>query len=213
MKLLKPQASDVACRRPAFSMIEMTIAASILAIGSAVIVPRWSQSVERAKLTNMRRCLETDIEMLRRLSVRRGQQLSLSFAANSGEITIAPPIPEVLGNAAGVVDYADRFPGVEFSAVDLNGNSTCKINHYGELVSVYTGQTLNAGLLTVATDSQSQQSDLLLVQGLVSTPTLPGEEEVPPAEAAAVAAKADETSAATTTTSSSKSFLQKLFGL
>lgn len=193
-------------------MFEMTVAASILAIGSAVIVPRWSQSVERAKLANMRRCLETDIEMLRRLSVRRGQQLSLSFAANSSQLTISPPIPEVLGNAAGVIDFAGRFPGVRFSAIDLNGNSRCKINHYGELVSEYTGQSLNAGLLTVATDSMSQTSDLLLVQGLVSTPTLPGEEEAPPAEAAAVASKADETSAATTTTSSSKSFLQKLFG-
>lgn len=213
-------------RRAAFSMIEMTIAASILAIGSAVIVPRWGQSVERAKLTSMRRCVESDIELLRRLSVRRGQQFNLTFAANSGEMTIDPAIPDVLGNAVGVVNFANRFPGTRFSAIDLNGHTTCKINHYGEIVSVYTGQSLTAGLLTIATDSMSQTSDLMLAQGLVSTPTQPGEEETPPATESRTSSSAAadsptseaslaqtvETTTETKTKSSSKSVWETFFG-
>ncbi len=200
-------------RRSAFSLIEMTIVASILAIGSAVIVPRWSQSLERTKVTNMRRCVETNVEQLRRLSVRRGQEFTLTFAANTGQMTITPALPDVLGDAAGIVDLGDRFPGVEFSTIDLNGNATCKVNHYGELVSVYTGKALNAGLISVASDSIAQTSDLLAAQGLASTPTPPGEEETPPAQAAAsAAAPAAPSSPAETASSSSKSFFEMLFG-
>ncbi len=165
--------------RRAFTLIEVTIAAAILAIGSAVILPRWSQSVERTRINNMRRCVETNVAMLRRLSVRTGQEFNLAFTADSAQMTIAPAVPHVLGDAAGVVDYADRFPGISFTAIDFNGNNALNVSLYGELVSVYSGQTLDAGILTIASDSTTQTIDLLAAQGKTSIPTQPDSAKEP----------------------------------
>ncbi len=184
--------------RSGFSLIEMTIVATILAIGSAVVLPRWSQSVDRSKVLGMRRSVEADIDLLRRASVRRSQSLNLTLGVNSGQLIIAPPVPDVLGDAYGVVNYSDRFPGVSFSAADLNGNASCDLNMYGELVSTVTGQPLSAGLITVASNSTTQTSDLLAFQGATSTPTPPGgEETAAPAQSLTAPPVSDTTTAAT----------------
>lgn len=192
--------------RSGFSLLEMTIVTVILAIGSAVALPRWNKSVEQARVVSMRRSLEADINVLRRESVRRSQQINVTLGVYSGQLTIVPPMPDVLGDASGVVNYATRFPGVCFTAADLNGYATCDVNMYGELVSSDTGQPLSAGLVTIASNAAVQTADLLAFQGTVSTPTPSGGQvPTPTSPATSPQTNSSKTSTSTSTSSFTKS--------
>jgi len=149
----------------------MTVVVSIMAIVTAVALPRWGQSVERARVVGMQRNVEADIDLLRRLAVRRGQKIHVTYTLNSATLTLSPAQAGVLGNAAGIVNYATRFPDLVFSAIDVGGTASCDINLYGELVATGSGNPLTAALVTVSSGSRLQQCDLLASQGLVSIPT------------------------------------------
>lgn len=154
--------------RRGFSLIEIIIVISITAIISAVAVPRWQSSVQRAELTGMRRTVEADIDQLRRRCVRRGQTISLTILPASTSLLISPAQPGFMGNAAGVVNYANRFPNVRFSAANINGGSTCDINMYGELVATASATAVTDAVITLSGGSTSIICDLLVSQGLKS---------------------------------------------
>ncbi len=158
----------VGSQRRAFSLIELIILIVITAIISAVAFPRWQASVERSKVNGMRRTVEADIDQLRRRCVRRGQKISLTVLPASTSLLINPAQPGFMGNAAGVVNYASRFPNVRFSAANINGGSTCDINMYGELVTTASATAITDAVLTLSSGSTSKICDLLASQGLKS---------------------------------------------
>lgn len=160
-------------RRRAFSLIEIIIVITVTAIISAVALPRWQSSVERAKVTGMRRTVEADIDQLRRRCVRRGKTISLTIVPASASLLISPAQPGFIGDAAGVVNYAKRFPSVRFSAANIDGSSTCDINMYGELVATATSTPVSDAVITLSAGATSEICDLLVGQGLKSA-SLPG---------------------------------------
>lgn len=159
-------------RRRAFSLIEIIIVISITAIISAVALPRWQSSVERTKVAGMRRTVAADVDQLRRRCVRRGQTISVTIQPDSACLLLSPAQPGFMGDAAGVVNYANRFPNVRFSAVNIDGGATCDINIYGDMVVTATSTAVTDAVITLSGGSTLQVCDLLASQGLKSASVL-----------------------------------------
>ena len=161
--------------RSGLTLIELVTTTVILAISAAMVVPRWSRSVERAELSAMRSEIESTINALRRSAVRSSQTIHLSIPAGGQTISLTPPQPQLAGGPTGLIDFSSQYPNISISAIDLDGNPDCDINLQGDLVSTSSSARLSAGLLTLNGYSKSTTIDLLAAQGTTSTPTPEGQ--------------------------------------
>lgn len=144
-----------------FSLIELAIVAAILAIGAAVVAPKWTQSLERAKVRSAVGTIENDLAALRSWSVRHGVELQVSVTPGTSEISISPPVPELLGDASGTLDYSNRFPGLVISDADFDNDQAYRINVFGDLLTDESSAPLSTGLVTISGPSSTQTIDLL----------------------------------------------------
>jgi prepilin-type N-terminal cleavage/methylation domain-containing protein len=162
--------------RPGFTLIELTVVSVVFAIATAVVVPQWSRSLENARASSLRLAVETDMITLCRTCTRQALTINLTVQPGTSRLTISPPLPNVLGDASGVIDYSERFAGILFTHVDFNGSDQLNINHLGELISNDSTEPLNSGLLTIQGVSAIKSIDLLTLSGGLSNPTSLGGE-------------------------------------
>lgn len=152
-------------RRCGFTVIELTIVCALVAIMAAVTIPQWNRATERIALTSCQRVFEADMGQLRRYCSRQSRVINVAFEPGTSRITLSPPIPDLMGNEAGVIDYERYCPGVLFTNVDLNGGNSCRIDIFGELQSPATTTRLQSASVTLNLQSTTRITDLLLVGG------------------------------------------------
>lgn len=148
-----------------FTIIELTIVCALVAIMAAVAVPRWNRATERAAVTSCQRVFEADMGALRRHCSRQSRVINLAITPGTSLVTLTPPLPELIGNSAGTIDYARYCPGIRFTGVDFNGGTSCRIDIFGELQSATTSTRLQAASVTLNLHSTSRVTDLLFVGG------------------------------------------------
>ena len=155
-------------KRSGVSLVETVIVMMIMAIAAAAAIPSWSASLEATRLQNATQAVKAEIALLRRLSIRSSEPVSFTVNVGDSTIQLGTAIPLRIGNAAGELDYASRFPGVTFSACDFDGSSTLKINIYGELINSATDADLSSATIVLTNSSGTQTLDLLGLSGRVS---------------------------------------------
>jgi hypothetical protein len=144
-----------------FSIIELTIVCALLAIMAAVAAPQWNRANERIALTSCQRMFEADMGALRRFCSRQSRMHSVAFTEGTGVVTVTPPVPELLGNASGVIDYTLYCPGVSFTGMDFDSGSSFQINIFGELLVPSSTSRLQSASVTLNLQSSNRVTDLL----------------------------------------------------
>lgn len=148
-----------------FSLIELTIVCALLAIMVAVAAPKWNRVNERVALTSCQRMFEADMGALRRYCSRQSQMLRVAFTPGTGVVTLTPPVPELLGNASGIVDYTRYCPGVSFAELDFDSGISFRIDIFGELLLPSSPNRLQSASVTLNLQSTSRVTDLLQLSG------------------------------------------------
>lgn len=155
------RAFDSPRNRSGTTLIELAIVLTLMAIATAVALPRWSASVEKVRLANMSRAITADFDYLCRTSMRQCLNRTVTIPRGASFMTISPPSPGVLGDATGRVDYSQRFPGVVFSAINFDGKRECTLDVHGQIVSSNRGERVSVGQVTLSGPSGTQTVDLL----------------------------------------------------
>ncbi len=100
--------------RPAFSLLELTVVLVIIALMSAIAVPRYSRSLERYRVEGAARRIVADLAYARSLARATGAPKTASF--------------DVAGNAYTLIGVADIDHGSPVYTVDLAGDPyNCQI--------------------------------------------------------------------------------------
>ena len=94
--------------RPAFSLLELAVVLVIIALISAIAVPRYSRSLERYRVEGAARRIVADLAYARSLARSTGAPKTTSF--------------DVAGNAYTLIGVADIDHGSAVYTVDLAGD-------------------------------------------------------------------------------------------
>ena len=117
--------------RIGFTLLELIIVVLILSISAAVVVPNWIQQQENIRLSSAALAVASDFRALRNHASRTSQPLSVRFSGSV--LTVSPPLPELIGDSNGRIDYSIRYPGVAFKGASLPGGNEFDIDIRGDL--------------------------------------------------------------------------------
>ena len=122
--------------RPGLTLIELIILALIMSISAAVVVPNWIRQQESVRLSSAALAVASDFRALRNHASRTSQPLSVRF--QNSVLTVSPPVPELIGDSKGRIDYSLRYPGVSFKGASLPGANEFDIDIRGDLFFLST---------------------------------------------------------------------------
>lgn len=118
-------------RRRAFTLIELTMVLAIIAIISAMAIPRFGASLVRARVDQAAGRVAGDIALLRSLAIREGAALALSFnpAVDAYQM---PGVPHPDHPASGYqVDLSAIPYEVDLVSADFGGEAHLVFDGYG----------------------------------------------------------------------------------
>lgn len=144
-----PQESN----RRGLSMVEMTATVLVMSIMVAVAVPGWSKYQSEMRSTSAVMALSSDVQALKRHAMRTGKSITMTIVVGTSHMTVDPPVPTLIGDTSGVVDYSVRYPGVVFQSAVFDGSDSAMFTMHGDMVSPSTGQNINNGNATMGTGS------------------------------------------------------------
>lgn len=148
--------------RRGVSLIEMVVVVLMVAIGASVAVPKWGVSLNRTRANCAAQMLERDISSLRRHAVGASTELKLTFASGRTGFTISPPTPSIAGDSSGVVNYAERFPGITLHKIDFDGEEVVTIDIFGDLISPFSALPIGRAVIGIRGNDCHQSVDLIL---------------------------------------------------
>lgn len=117
--------------RHGLTLIELIILALIMSISAAVVVPNWIRQQESVRLSSAALAVASDFRALRNHASRTSQPLSVRF--QDSILTVSPPVPELIGDSQGRIDYSLRYPGVSFKGASWPGANEFDIDIRGDL--------------------------------------------------------------------------------
>jgi prepilin-type N-terminal cleavage/methylation domain-containing protein len=100
-----------------FTLIEMLIVISLIAIITAIAVPQFTRYTQNNALQSAARELAGDIQIIRQRAAADSAAYTLQFLDNTRYTYTLPPNPAVIKNVTTLTDYSDirfdenTFPG------------------------------------------------------------------------------------------------------
>lgn len=120
------------CSRPAFTLLELVIVISIIAISAAVAVPRFTSTVTRHRAEHAAQRLMADLSLARETAMHGSTSITVDFDTRSATYTIHN-VPDV--NHPGTPDYTIRLSEspyfAKISSYDLGGDKQLVFDGFG----------------------------------------------------------------------------------
>ena len=118
--------------RRGLSILELTVVTLLTAVMAAIVAPKWAEFQAESQLSSAAFAVSADLQAIRQYARRTGQSFDLTINGGGTTIQIAPPIPSLIGNHSGTVEYAARYPGFTFDHSTFGGISTINVDHRGD---------------------------------------------------------------------------------
>ncbi|HIB68224.1 MAG TPA: prepilin-type N-terminal cleavage/methylation domain-containing protein [Phycisphaerales bacterium] len=130
--------------RPAFSMIEMVLVVSIMAIIVTIAAPKFADAESGRSLQSAKSVIESDINAIKLRARATGKEHVLVFYP-ADEMVVASEGTSIDRNIVFVRQLTDEPLGVELSRTDIGGDENIVVNVYGELEKDFTIGLLHDG--------------------------------------------------------------------
>ncbi len=156
--------SNLTANRCGYSLAELTVALLVMAIASAVAIPRWNQSFQQRQLRAAGETLASDLRLAIRSAAARSQIAEIRFTLNTSTMQVTPSLGiSDSSNAASseTVDYAVKFKSVKVSAISCDGATGFKIDTSGRLIHPVTLAPLSTARITLRMGSDEWIVDAL----------------------------------------------------
>ena len=153
-----------------FTLIELMVAVTIVAIFAAIGIPSFSGLIDRYRLKGAADALHAEVQFARTEAIRRNQEVYLVFGTGTGSCWGIGTAADSTCEAADIRNrttgaFATDFPGVRIDSVTVNGQAGA-----GFGFTPRQGTTTAAGEVRITVGSVRSGLRLRVVTGLLGLP-------------------------------------------
>ncbi|MCB9844945.1 MAG: GspH/FimT family pseudopilin [Phycisphaeraceae bacterium] len=126
--------------RRGFSLFELVVVASIMAVMAAIAIPRFGRSVARARASGGANRLAADLRLARELAMTRSASVTMTFDAVNDSYTMTGVINPITGSGTLRVELDERPYLSQLGAVSVGGDTSLVFDMYGapDSIAIFT---------------------------------------------------------------------------
>lgn len=156
--------------QPGFTLLELMVVVTIIAIFAAVAMPSFGGLIDRYRVKGTADALHAEIQFARSEAIRRNQEVHLVFGTGTGSCYGIGTSPDCSCDTCDIrtratTGFASDFPGVRVDSVTAAGEAAT-----GFGFTPRQGTTTATGAVRVTVGSVRSGLQLTIVTGLLGIP-------------------------------------------
>ncbi len=158
--------------RLGISLLELTVVVILLAIGSALAIPKFSGSLDRSKVDGAAQNVLRTLAMARQQCRSNFINATITPNMNSSQISVTPALDVGAGSSSVLLDLANSISNAQFLQGSYSGQQSFVVDAFGDVRDTASGNILSSAIVSFSTPRYRADIDLVTgTRTLIATNT------------------------------------------